>query len=399
MPCFLAAQAKPCRALAPVLVIAVLLTASSAASNQPAGAERGSAAARPPTKVYGELLQQQWALLRYPLPRPDPRFVPDAGTQLWLRADYPARARNRLLNRRYIELGERLARCLDHGTLSPEPIANWYTFAAWGSRSSGEIISGNRFGLPTPASQAHHRLIQQRSLARGRITEEIGEDLARLDGSFDRVRRMLNRWQLTRLSPLNSYVRMQQTIFAETNYQIGAEMIPLGESFLAVFCDRTASPAPFDELFANGSVLGRAFALYLEARDEEDLERKLELILLASVLQVHHEQERVQPNLAAAMILAPRYLTWISGFGFGRQRIPFHHDIRVVSLSPMLRTVELPGAVELYRAIGLEVEVLGATYQRSACGNWGDLGCRQRFLAQLFRELLVGEPELHELHE
>jgi hypothetical protein len=94
-------------------------------------------------------------------------------------------------------------------------------------------------------------------------------------------------------------------------------------------------------------------------------------------------------------LLNSKLLTMSASFVFGVQGIRLHRDIRVATLAPELRTLTDPRLRSIFTGLKLSADRPGSTYLASACKDWSNLNCRKRFLAPLFRELLVGESELY----
>lgn len=348
------------------------------------------------SKEYGQFIDQQWNALKYKTEKPNQSFPLPMAERRWLNATFDPIERGVKISRRYHELAESLSRCLNPNGVR---VGNWYDFATWASDSANDVINGKKFESSTSylnqfRSAYHHGRISMKDLM---VDKKI-------DQSFQLANYTLQKTGLDDWNTLENYMIKQQRIFADTNYAIAAEMIPVGEAFLESFCSGKSiqnnstsnDESFFGRFYRSESGLKTAFVSYRAAMLEKDLKKKAEKILLGSIEQVFYEQARVQNNLQTSLSAAPRALTLSAGFFFGTQGIRLHRNIRVVTLSDSLKIIENQQLKAVFQGLGLESGDPGETYEGSACKNWSELSCRKRYLAPLFRELLIGEPELYE---
>jgi len=348
------------------------------------------------SKEYSQFIDQQWKTLKYKTSKPNVMFALPVAERQWLNASHDPVARGVKISRRYHEIAQDLSQCLNPQGMR---VGSWYDFATWASDSANDVINGKKF----ESSTSYLNLFRS-SYHHGRISmNELMVD-KKIDQSFQLANYTLQKTGLDEWDTLENYMSDQQRIFGDTNYAIAAEMIPVAEAFLETFCSgkapriKTASldDSFFNRFYRSESVLKNAFRSYREAMLEKDSKKKAEKILLGSIEQVFYEQERVQSNLQVSLSAAPRALTLSAGFFFGSQGIRLHRNIRVVTLSALLKNLENPALKVIFKSLGLESGDPGSKYENSACKNWSELSCRKRYLAPLFRELLIGEPELYE---
>jgi hypothetical protein len=345
---------------------------------------------------YRLFLDRQWRALKYQTSKPSPRFVLPLSERTWLNASFEPVERGKRIGRRYFEIAQELSRCL-----SPKGkmVGNWYHFAAWASDSANEVINGKKFD-----PQTNYVRYFKGAYHAGRISKKDLLIDIKIDQAFQAANSIIQKSGIDETDFFENYELQQKQIFADTNYAIAAEMIPVGEAFLETFCsskgsgmnDSAKANAFFNGFESSELPLKKSFLHYREALLEKDKKKKIEKILLASVEQVFHEQTRVQKNLKKSLDLAPRALTLSAGFFFGNQAIRLHRDIRVVTMASELKSIENSSLKAIFKGLGLEAGDPGARIRGSACKNWSILSCRKRFLAPLFRELLIGEPELYE---
>ncbi len=344
---------------------------------------------------YGSFLNQQWQVLKYKTVQPSSRFVLPESERQWLNASYSPSERGKLITRRYFEIAQELSRCLHPGG---EPVGNWYHFAAWASDSANDVINGKKFDPHTSYARFFKGAYEAERIGKKSLFIDL-----KIDQAFQKVNQSIQKSGVSEWSVFQDYLEQQKQIFAETNYAIAAEMIPIGEAFLESFCSpgrNEFSRSSFDQDFfsrfeSNEYLLKNAFLHYRESMLEKNRKKKIEKILLASIEQVFHEQARVQNNLKKSLEVAPKALTLSAGFFFGNQAIRLHRDIRVVTLAKELKKLENPKLKEIFSRLGLKSEDPGESVEGSACKNWSILSCRKRYLAPLFRELLIGEPDLY----
>jgi hypothetical protein len=348
---------------------------------------------------YGLFLNRQWKLLQFPTTPPSRRFPLAMADRNWLNAETNPMTKNILINRRYFQIAEELGQCLNPG----KKVANWFHFATWASQSAGEVISGKKFS----SSASYKKYFYQGYLSRRVSSSELQRDYE-IDSAFQFANVAMNKTGISDWSVMDDYIDEQKVIFSETNYVIAAEMIPVGDMFLNQFCRGKVVDerleTEFFMLFGDDEhILKNAFLHYREAMLEKNPKLKVEKTLLGTIEQVFHEQGRVQKNLYRSLnspleptgLLNSKLLTMSASFVFGDQGIRLHRDIRVATLAPELRTLTDPRLRSIFTGLKLSADRPGSTYLASACKDWSNLNCRKRFLAPLFRELLVGESELY----
>lgn len=371
---------------------------------------------------YKAFLQNQWQSIKFKTAMPNENWIPNQGTLFWLNNSFDPIERNTRANAAYYQISNKLQTCLvENGTVSnPPKIANWYTFAIWASKSAGDVVSGKKFSGEFPDLFMFDNSAKKNRSNFIEKEKNILLELAVTKGGLARSALDKQGWLKAEGFDLGAlpeaYIEFQQQVFAETNYQIAAEMIPLGQNFVRLFCHPDAmngleqNKKAFFETFKNDEpLLKSAFEDYFGAIFEKDLKKKAELILMASILQVAHEQTRVQENLFISLRgplvvkhkLTSEALTKTAGYYFGTspehpslQMIRLHRDIRKATLSPLVEKIENFHLKKIYNDLGLQTEDIGEVYTNSACKDWSLLDCRKKFLAQLFRELLIGEPDL-----
>ena len=138
--------------------------------------------------------------------------------------------------------------------------ANWYHFAAWASVSAGEVITGKKF-------------------------EDLRASERAIMRAFSNWKRIYNE-------------EKQIEIFASTNALIAMEMIPIGNLFIKLFCqEKPQTFSAFSNYFIPTSSaeksLYEAFETYHKIINEKNNDKKQQLLLLASLLQLDAEQSRI----------------------------------------------------------------------------------------------------------
>jgi hypothetical protein len=354
---------------------------------------------------YGLFLDRQWQQLQFPIQKPNKRFVLSMEDRSWLNATLDPVVRNHRINQRYFQIATALQHCIF--PQGHAPVANWYHFATWASVSAGDVINGKKF-TPHASYDSYFWNAHQA----GRITaSELYRD-RKIDDLFQLANVAMKKTGVNQWTAMSDYFDEQKVIFAETNYEIAAEMIPIGDAFLTAFCDtssldfkqKTRKDQDFFALFnPNESVLAKAFRHYRDAMLEADPKIKIEKALLASIEQVFFEQTRVQKNLYHSLnspleptgLLGSRVLTMSAGFFFGDQGVRMIRDLRVHALAPELKEFITPELRAIFSSLGLSPDDPGSIHSGSACRDWSSLHCRKRFLAPLFRELSMGESEIY----
>ena len=220
--------------------------------------------------------------------------------------------RNLWITQTYADLAQRLAAVIatDH---------TWCTFAVWASGTAGQSIREEELGgvlddildatgpHHTAAADANHAIRWLRRLGILRAIEATHvDDLLR--NSVDVVSERIahgNTLVFSELAPL--FVRLLER-FEAGRAPAGAE-----DSVLA---DIGLDPASDD-------LVVRAFRLYYQAAHEPYGRRRAQRVLAANIWAVLHEQQRLQPDIAASMdsgfividdLVAPHVARWLPGF-------------------------------------------------------------------------------------
>lgn len=277
--------------------------------------------------------------------------------QKYLSLTYDPVLRNEYINRSYTVLGNQLQSCLGARKLN----TNWYHFAAWASKSAGEVISGIKF-----------------------------ENLSRTDQFLFSVVSALN----LAIGP-----KGQKEIFSSTNALIALEMIPLGNLFVNLFC--VENPRPFNEIYnyispetQSDKNIIKAFSYYHRAKYEEDQNIKEELILMGSLQQLEVEQVRVDRMLKKVFDfghfseLLEKFFhqsaTERGGLKIANgEVIKLHEDIKFRNdIYPRNNFVLLPELDYFFQKYNVPSVIEGKI--RVATKDWSDLESRMRFLCGLF---------------
>ena len=272
--------------------------------------------------------------------------------------------RNSYINESYFVLGQNLNKCL-----GIKGRANWYHFAAWASRSAGEVINGQKF-----------------------------EDLKRIERG---ILKNFGNWKIV----YNE--QSQRKIFASTNAIIAMEMIPLGNLFIKTYCN--GSNAESFDLFTrnfkprtkNEHILIQSFAYYLKAKKENNHFKKEELLLLASIKQVESEQIRIDHLLdkvfwiKTKMKLIRKFFKRVTT---KKGKLEIGNNV-VIDLTKNLNFIEyhkrpkrisLIALIDVFKKhnipIHIEKDVL-----RVGTSDWSSLKERTRFLFSLFWSYMYSE--------
>lgn len=278
--------------------------------------------------------------------------------------------RNRYLNSTYAQLAQDFSACFQ------SPAASWYNFGHWASRSSGKFISGESFRGMDPV-----RRIGQGVLGNLHLTPNQ-EELAALLG--------------------------------RTNFIIGIEMIPLGQSFLKMFCRRdTQIVLPFSyfekllpELDRARGELKEGFRMYHQALTEPRQDHKIRLIAYGTILLMMGEQRRAQRNVDAVFRFADLETRGViehiyrgiaaasAGLEMsGGAMIPFNKDVSSELMHPALSEVPFESILSLHRELGVPLTPEKNRFHSTAVSDWGNLGQRLGFLVAVVRGH-VTRPEL-----
>lgn len=302
------------------------------------------------------------------------------------------------------------------------PGANWCTFATWASKQAGQTIRIEDL------LRAFERLLVRSPDARAAL-DRLVPLLARIRwGDVARLRAAV----VQRLRPLGAFHRASEAV-ARGNLKVFDEIGRATARFLAG-CGRHATPdaAGLGE-FCQGlrpgdppdgqEHLRRAFARYYRARFEPDARARAELVFHANLEIGFHEQTRLQPEIVEAMEagldeparIRRELLEELRDAGGSLRsllepaatRLGEHaRDLARRVITDFLMTLALPGGKSLRLGRDLsgefpevlrtpEAEELRAFLGRidptpdslraSGARDWGNLGERLHFIADLFR--------------
>lgn len=307
-------------------------------------------------QTTAEWIDQQWPML----PRAERATKPSATIPILAedREGLDLRVspvtRNRYLNATYKTLAREFGQCL------AVPMASWYHFGHWASRTSGRFMTGERFQQMGPLARAGLAV-------------------------------------LSALGIMQSEKEVIQ-LFARTNFLIGVEMVPAGKYFLEKFCQGGSLP-PFDVFgkHLEGGDLARqelhlAFYAYYLAIKETDQVRRTQLVAYGTTMQMMGEQRRAQYNVNAlfdiggpGMGLGERVFRWIAVSTTGLELgdgviIPFNKHVSTEFMSPDLVNINLVAYKQLHAQHGVELKPTGRSFRPTAVQDWGNLAQRLRFL-------------------
>ncbi|MBT3586225.1 MAG: hypothetical protein HN509_15060 [Halobacteriovoraceae bacterium] len=320
----------------------------------------------------------QWKSIpeQYRVAKPSANFPITTNDAQFLSQRYDPIKKNIYINKTYHQIGNQLSDCLG----VEGEIGNWYHFATWASFSAGDIINGKKY-----------------------------EELSRIENAGS--------W-LMGVSGLLLDKSEQQKLFSSVNSQIAIEMIPLGRAFIKEFClaDSKKDWQNFSSKMVNRSpedkLLKAAFKFYAEAISENDRDKKIEKITLASTLQVYSEQMRVDPALDLMFDLA-------SPLGVGRQMLKRHStnmgnyimrnngsetaiklsdDINAILTPPELQVIDDPKLKALYRLYGIIFTDCPDPFADTGGTDWSSLRQRKIFLSALFRGHIANPDLLGDPH-
>lgn len=306
-------------------------------------------------------IDQQWQLL----PRPERATKPAASIPISLEdrrgldlQNTPV-GRNTYLNATYQQLAHDFARCLS------VPVASWYQFGYWASRTSGRFMTGERFRQMGPLARTGLAL-------------------------------------LATLGIVQSEREMIQ-LFARTNFLIGVEMVPAGKLFLKTYCQGGQLPAYeiFGRHLEGGDrarqELHLAFKQYYLALLESDGKRKSELVAYGTTLQMMGEQRRAQYNVNALFNIGipgpgpvESIYRWFAASSTGLEIrggvvIPFNQNVSTRLMDADLASVTLPGYRALHQEHRVATETNLNSFRGTAVRDWGNLTQRLRFLVAVVR--------------
>jgi hypothetical protein len=294
--------------------------------------------------------------------------------------------------------------------------ANWCTFATWASRQAGRTIRGEdaldflRARLGRDAGLLHPlRALGLWLLRRGLFQPEtrLGRLTARLHTPFDAFERASA-----------AVARGNRKVFAEIGLEFARylEEVPPDAPDLGTFADHLPGR------------LAKAFACYQRERFEEDVKQRTELVLLANLEIGYHEQQRLQPEIQAALDapyvtaedLGARLLPpWLArrprvARAAGRAAAPLQRrlsDLAREGITQSLLVLSLPGRIlalgtdlpdpypEALRVlVDAELAELVAGFEpppgapdHSAARDWADVRQRMHYITHLFRAFHASE--------
>ena len=317
-------------------------------------------------------INSQWDHLpvEYRVDKPTEKIEIDSTDRKFLNTKLLPIQRNRYANKTYNLLGKEFSKCLG----VENRIGNWFYYASWASLSAGEIISGQKY-------------------------KQLG--------LWD------NFWvNLLQKSHILGQKKEMNEIFSTVNTSIAIEMIPLGKSFLNYFCqEEKKSWTEFESLLLSGKneqkLLIKAFKLYHDAIYEKNIKKRVEMITLASTLQVFSEQMRVDSPLKLVFKInyAPDFLkniiiencTKVGNYTMENKNehifIRMSNDINQKRFPPELKQIDYPLAQKFYQQEGILDDDRHLNSKDTATKNWGNLKQRKKFLAAMFWAY-IGAPAL-----
>ncbi|HMQ61903.1 MAG TPA: hypothetical protein PKE06_14620 [Flavilitoribacter sp.] len=176
------------------------------------------------------------------------------------------------------------------------PGANWCTFATWASKQAGQTIRKEDL------KRALERLIQPQSAGERGLADldpdRIGEDPAMVE----KVWKLFDPERIQDRSS-EAVSRGNRKVFAEIGREFARFLTECGgdaaydEAWINAFCNGLRPGDPPD----GQQYLRRAFRRYYTAFFEPDEKQKAELMLLANLEIGFHEQNRLQPEIAAGL--------------------------------------------------------------------------------------------------
>lgn len=271
--------------------------------------------------------------------------------------------KNDYINNTYHKIAVELSQCMG----VERKVGNWYDFAKWASISGGKVISESKF----------KELPWFRKLELG-IADKM--DWTSKD--------------------------LQVEYFTRANTLIALEMLPLGKTFLEVYCGD--KPADSFEAFhsfipldgSHSQYIFDAFKNYFNAIHETNYRKKVEFIALASTLQVMGEQLRVDDNLDAVFDIDTRFKLGnyifrlvstkngglVLGEGEHEKQVPLHKDVSTKDTMIELRIIGNPDYLELHSKYELPQNIWIDTYLKdSGVKDWSRWPNRFKFLIGMFR--------------
>ena len=268
--------------------------------------------------------------------------------------------RNQYINENYAVIAKELNQCLNTNS------ANWFHFAAWASRSAGEVISGKKF-----------------------------EDLK---GGERYLMRAFGNWK-------KIYNEEKQIeIFASTNALIAMEMIPLGNLFLQLFCQGQKNSFDqfekyFTPLTSAENFLYRAFENYHQVIHAKSERNKQELLLLASLYQLNAEQIRIDHLLGKVFWIKTKSKLVRAFFRRvatkkGKLEIGNKEIIDLTKKLPFLnakkrkRVVIHQPLIDFFSSYNLP-KVTEKNSLKVGTSNWSNIRSRMRFLSGFFWSYMI----------
>ena len=321
--------------------------------------------------------------------------------------------RNLAITQCYSELSAAVTQRVGQG-------ANWCTFATWASRQAGRTIRGEdaldylqaRLGRDAELLHPLQR-VGRWLLRRGLFQPEtwLGRLTARLHTPFDAVQRASA-----------AVARGNLQVFAEIGLEFARylEEVPAGAAPDSPAFQAFAAPLP--------ERLATAFECYQRERDAGDLKARAELVLLGNLEIGYHEQQRLQPEIRAALDapvitveeLGARLLpAWLArrpraARAAGRAAMPVQRRLSELAreaITHSLMVLSLPGRIlalgsdlpepypEALRVlVDAELNQLVAGFEptpgladHSGARDWSDVHQRMHYIIHLFRAFHASE--------
>lgn len=267
--------------------------------------------------------------------------------------------RNRYLNATYKQLARDFNSCLN------VPMASWYHFGYWASRTSGRFMTGERFRQMGPIARAGLAI-------------------------------------LGALNIVHSEREMIE-LFGHTNFLIGVEMVPAGKLFLKTFCSGGTLPSyeTFGRHLEGGDLarqeLHKAFEQYYLALHEQNPDLKLSLVAYGTTMQMMGEQRRAQNNVDALFHIGgpgqgavESLYRWMAVASTGLELgsglvIPFNKNVSSTHMPDALAVIEDTHYIQLHEERGVELLPVRGVFRGTAVKDWGNLKQRLRYLVAVVR--------------
>lgn len=310
------------------------------------------------TQSTAEWIDTEWELLprAAKATKPSPLIPISSSDRAGISLKNNDVARNTYLLASYREIASNLHACLK------VPMGNWYHFAYFANRTSGEFISGKRF-----------------------------------DEMDWLTRELLDIMGWHKLIP-NEEEMIK--LFAFVNFTIGIEMVPHGRYFYESFCQGSLpSFDTFSSKLEGGdlarSELIRGYEQYYLSLLENDPKLKLERVALGTSLLMMGEQRRAQINVNALFRFGNEdkgpvefFYRWHAAATTGLELnqdtvIPFNKDVTIKYMGKL--RVTLDDYKKLHQEHGLSLAPHNGKFKKSAVFDWGNLDQRLRFLVAVVR--------------